>query len=86
MGEFAQQSTDIEITFAGTSGLALARRLVVARADPDPRSQTVGTADFYDLTPPPSGSQSLSSFGVAATTMIVNRITAKRNRPSSCKS
>ena len=45
MSELAKQATDVEVALAKLAGLALAGRLVVARADADPGSQTIRTAE-----------------------------------------
>lgn len=44
MGELAEQAPDIEIAFAYPSGLALARRLIVAGTDADPEGEPIGAA------------------------------------------
>lgn len=45
MGEFAEQTTDIEVSLADVAGLALASGLVVTGTDADPGCQTIGTAE-----------------------------------------
>lgn len=44
MGKLAEQAADVQIALADLPGLAFAGRLVVAGADANPGSQTIGAA------------------------------------------